>query len=192
VNPDTDLAYPLNEFYEQPDVPLPAVARVESARIPEPYRSLLVHDRDMTPTLENAYQQTLALRLLKFRLRGDELSRQVTLVPEGGGSPVAFGTIRIHLQHFPAAAKQLVLENHQPLGTILRTQAIEHASRPHAYIRVTADAVINSALGLTAGGFLYGRRNIIRDGAENVLAQVIEILAPADGQLRLNSNGAKR
>src|SRR6266702_1049221 len=41
------LFYPLNEFYEQAGLPLPSVAEVEARDVPEPYRSLLVHDRDM-------------------------------------------------------------------------------------------------------------------------------------------------
>ena len=57
VKPDWNLIYPLSEFYEQSGLSLPSVARVEGQDIPARYRSLLVHEHDMTPTLEDAYRQ---------------------------------------------------------------------------------------------------------------------------------------
>jgi 3-hydroxyacyl-CoA dehydrogenase len=62
--------------------------------------------------------------------------------------------------------------------TILRTQGMAHESRPDAYIQVTADALINSALDLTGAAVLYGRRNVLLDASKNTLARVLEILPP--------------
>jgi hypothetical protein len=73
----------------------------------------------------------------------------------------------------------LILELKQPLGTILRTQEIGHASRPDAYIRVKPDELIANALRLADPGVLYGRRNVLVDAAHRVLARVVEILPPA-------------
>ena len=55
MTPDPKLLYPLNEFYEQAELPLPPAIRVEGRDVPEPYKSLLVHERDMTPTIADAY-----------------------------------------------------------------------------------------------------------------------------------------
>src|SRR5712692_1087648 len=98
---DLNLFYPLNEFYEQSGQPLPSVARVEAEEIPEPYRSLLVHESSMTLTLEKAYQRGVRLRVLKSALFGNVLSRQVVLVLDGDATVVEFGGIKIHLEHFP-------------------------------------------------------------------------------------------
>ena len=179
-NPDLNLFYPMNEFYEQAGLALPSVVRIAGSDMPEPYRTLLVHERDMTPTLEDACGRSIELRVLKYALRGGVLSRQIDLVPEGGGKAVLFGAIKIYLQHFPPEAKRLVLDLKQPLGAILRSQRIAHASRPDAYIQVTPDPVISSALDLSGAGDLYGRRNVLLDASENVLARVLEILAPND------------
>jgi len=165
------LFYPLNEFYEQAGLPLPSVAQVDARDVPEPYRSLLVHDRDMTPTVEEACGRKVELRVIKFALDAGVVSRQIVLVPEGAARAVVFGAIKIYLKHFPAEA--------QRLGTILRTQGIAHLSRPDAYIQVCADALINSALDLTGAAVLYGRRNVLLDGARNTLARVLEILPPS-------------
>ena len=173
-----NLFYPLNEFYEQSGLPLPLVVRVEARDVPEPYRSLLVHHRDMTPTVEDACHSKVELRVLKFALDGDVVSRQIALVPESAARAVVFGAIKIYLKHFPPEARRLVLEKKQPLGTILRTQGMAHESRPDAYIQVMADALINSALDLTGAAVLYGRRNALLDASKNTLARVLEILPP--------------
>ena len=192
MNPDPKLIYPLNEFYEQLGLPLPAVARVDGRDMPEPYRSLLVHNRDMTPTLERAHDRRIRLRVLRSTVADDVLSRQVVLVAEGSEVPVAFGASKIHLEHFPEDARPLVLEGKQPLGAILRSQGIEHAGRPEVFLEVTADALIHNALGLTEPARLYGRRNMLVDAAGRTLAEVVEILPPGNGNSNTERNRAKR
>jgi chorismate-pyruvate lyase len=191
VNPDPRLICPLNEFYEQLGLPLPAVARVDGWDMPEPYRNLLVHNRDMTPTLERAYDRSIQLHVLRSTLAGGVLTRQVVLVAEGSQVPVAFGASKIHLEHFPEDAKPLVVEGKQPLGAILRTQGIEHAGCPEVYLQVTADALIHFALSLTKPATLYGRRNSLVDAAGRTLAQVVEILPPRNGNSNTERNRAQ-
>jgi chorismate-pyruvate lyase len=181
VKSDSDLIYPLNEFYEQSAVPLPSFTRVEGPDMPEPYRSLLVHQRDMTPTLEEACRCSIHLCVLRHKRRVHLVSRQVTLIPEGSEKPVAFGAIRIDLEYLSPEARELVLERRQPLGTILRTLGLEHVSRPNAFFQVRSDALINSALQLAGPCVLFGRRNVITDAVHRTLAEVVEILPPSNG-----------
>ena len=178
MTPDSNLLYPLNEFYEQSGLPLPAAVQVAACDVPEPYRSLLVHDREMTLTLEDAYHRAVALRVQKYDLRGNVFSRQVVLVA-GAATAVAFCAIKIYLEHFPPEAKRLVLERQQPLGAILHTQGVPHSSHPEAYFQVATDAIISSALDLNRPGLLYGRRNLLLDSAQHTLARVVEILPPS-------------
>ena len=181
VKPDPNLIYPLSEFYEQTGLSVPSVVRAEGADMPEPYRSLLVHEHDMTPTLEHAYGRSIQLRVLQYQLRRDVVSRQVALVAEGIKRPVAFGAIKIELENFPPLAKRLVLERKEPLGTILRTQGIDHMSRPNAFVRIASDPVITGALQLSGHYQLFGRRTVILDSWHRLLAQVFEILPPSNG-----------
>src|SRR5688572_22769294 len=104
------IFYPLSEFYEEFKLPLPEITRLVPAEVPEPYRSLLVHDRDMTPTLESAHDGKLGLRLLRFVRQGDVVNRMVALVLSRDGRTVAMGAIRIFLEHLPPVAKGSVLE----------------------------------------------------------------------------------
>ena len=110
-----NLFYPLNEFYDQAGLTLPKVVRVEDRDVPEPYKSLLVHKRDMTPTLSDAYRRGIQLRVLKHALRDEVFSRQIVLVLEGDERPVVFVAIKIYLERFPPEARRLVLEMKQPL-----------------------------------------------------------------------------
>lgn len=180
LNRDPSLLYPLNEFYGEAGVPLPPVVEVEGFKIPEPYRSLLVHERDMTPTLTEAYKCKMNLRILKRILHGNVLAREIVLEVEGDGRVVVYAGIKIYLDHFPPEAKRLILDGSQPFGAILGGQGIVHFSRPEAFFKVDADNVINHALGLTGQSVLYGRRSALWNTPQVPLAHVLEILPPSE------------
>ena len=179
MNAPPKLFYPMNEFYEQAGVALPDIVQVQGSEVPEPYRSLLVHDRDMTPTLASAYEQSMQLRVINRILREHILIRQIVLETDDHSKPVIFAAIKIYLEKFPPHARTLILEGQTPFGTILHGQKITHCSRPEAFIRVVSDATINSALQLTSPPFLYGRRSALWNSSDLPLAQVLEILPPS-------------
>jgi hypothetical protein len=76
-------------------------------------------------------------------------------------------------------ARGLVLKAERPLGDILNSESIPYLSWPQAFFRLKADAHAGAALGLRGPGFLYGRRNVLLDGSRRLIAEVIEVLAPA-------------
>ncbi len=57
---------------------------IDASQLPEPYRELLAHDRDMTPTLEAFCGERLHLNLLHREVIGDVMLRRVLLVTDGG------------------------------------------------------------------------------------------------------------
>ncbi|MFN3651072.1 MAG: hypothetical protein ACK47B_15970 [Armatimonadota bacterium] len=178
MEPVNTLLYPLDAFYRAAGKPLPQARPVEGPEMPQPYRGLLVHDRDMTPTLERFHGERISLRLLERRLEGDALMRQVVLVTGDSGRAVEYGAIVIHCDQFPEAARPLILESRCPLGTILAIHQIEHGSCPSGFFAVEPNPEIAAALGLFEPATLYGRRNVLSrpDGA--ALAEVLEILPP--------------
>jgi hypothetical protein len=93
---------------------------------------------------------------------------------------VEFGAIKINLALFPAGARRLILEEQEPLGTILGEIKIPHTSRPKAYMRIHADAFIKGALQLSGEQVLFGRRNTLFDLQQRVLAEIVEILPPVE------------
>ncbi len=175
-----NLLYPLTEFYNRAGRALPRVRRLDPAEMPQPYRRLLVHERDMTPTLEAAWGQSIHLRVLEQVLRDELFSRQVVLVLDGDQTGVGMGAIQIHLERFAEHARKMVLEGSKPLGTILRIQGMAHRNRPAGFFEVAPDALISEALQAGPAGLFYGRQNRLLDSRGQVLAEVVEILPPRD------------
>ena len=173
------FAYPLDEFYALANRELPPIEQVPGDDVPEPYRQLLVHQDDMTPTLEKFHDDRVHLKVISRQTRGDFYFREVVLFTERAKAPVEFGAIKINLALFPATARRHILEEQEPLGTILGQDRIVHSSRPKAYLRLQPDAFIREALQLGGGKLtLYGRRNTLFDQQQRPLAEIVEILPP--------------
>ena len=171
-------AYPLHEFYLLAGLALPRIEALPPEQVPEPYRTLLVHDRDMTPTLEAYHGADLHLEVLRSYLRGEHYYREVVLHLEGNEQPVEFGANRINLNLFTCTARRLILEEYVPLGRILKDFNIRHANHPKPFLRVAPDELIGQSLGLSGSPILYGRHNSMLDPQGRVLSEVVEILPP--------------
>lgn len=175
----SDLAiYPLNEFYARTRTPLPVFEVLDGAAIPEPYRSLLVHDRDMTPTLEAYHGSDIHIEVLSRERRGEEYFREVILRRDGDDRPVEFGANRIALDRLPSVIRRLVLQEYLPFGHILKAHELAHTGHPTAYFQILSDPLMNRSFGLSEPRRLYGRRNTLRDLAGRPLSDVVEILPP--------------
>lgn len=172
---------PLAESYSRRGLRLPAIERVEGSAIPQPYRDLLVHERDMTPTLEAFHGEPIHLRVMSRGAPSGILFREVVLVATESARPVEFGAIRIRLDEFGNSARELILEGLIPLGTILNQEQIPHRSDPQRYLRVEPDQAVARALETEAREPLYGRHNLITGRAGRVLAEMVEILPPWSG-----------
>jgi chorismate-pyruvate lyase len=169
----------LGHFYAKLGLSLPAIGDLDGPSVPEPYRGLLVHSSDMTPTLEGFYGQPMRLNVLTREHHAGFYHREVLLKTSEDSRPVEYGVIRICLNHLPEHARTRVLEEQRPLGNILQTESIAHLSWPQAFFQIESDSHLGHVLFLTRPGTLYGRRNVLLDGSRRLLAEVIEILAPA-------------
>jgi chorismate-pyruvate lyase len=177
MSPALDHFAPFVGFYADAKAKAPETTLIEGAAMPEPYRSLLVNDGDMTPTLEKFHRCKLHLRVLGRVHAGEEYRRQVLLL-DPQERPVEFGAIRIHLDVLLPAVQKLVLAGQRPLGGVLIENSVPHSSRPSAYFSVVGDDLINRALGVTAPTTLYGRCNTLTADDGRVIAEVVEILPP--------------
>jgi chorismate-pyruvate lyase len=173
------FVYPLDDFYARAGLPLPAIERIQGDEMPEPYRSLLVHERDMTPTLEKFHSSDIHLKILKREQRGDFYFREVVLLLDGSETPVEFGANKVSLVLFPPKARQLILEERVPLGRILKECEIGHTTTAKAFFRVAPDELIGSVLHLKTHVALYGRRATILDAQKRPLSEIVEILPPS-------------
>ena len=172
--------FPLNEFYARAGLALPEIEVISGETMPEPYRTLLVHARDMTPTLESYHGCDIHIEVLSRERRGDAYFREVILRRDGDECPLEFGANRIALDLLPSVARRVVLQEYVPFGHILKAYEIPHRGQPTAFFRVPTDRLIGRAFGLTVPQIVYGRRNTLRDPAGRAISEVVEILPPLD------------
>jgi chorismate-pyruvate lyase len=180
LSSQSHIAHPLDEFYANARQPMPAWQCIDAEELPEPYKQLLVHESDMTSTLEHFHEQRIHLRVLNRRERDEAYTREVVLELDGSNTPVEFGAIKIYLASFPTVARERILEAHWPLGRILREFKIPYSSRPKAFLRLASDRLISGALQLAGTHRLYGRSNRLSDPHGNPLADIVEILPPSN------------
>src|SRR5262249_5525740 len=188
----------LERFYQRASLPSPSVRELRGREVPQPYRSLLVHSTDMTPTLERFHCQRVGLTVLSRELQENTYLREVILTRANDDLPIEYGVIRICLDHLPPPAARRVLEEHAPFGNILQTEGLPHMSWPQAFFCVDSDAHMRAVLRLDHSQALFGRRNVLLDGSRRLLAEVIEILAPlvegnpaVNGHARLKKSESK-
>ena len=171
---------PLHYFYERAGQPLPDFTFLSGNEVPYPYRSLLVHENDMTPTLAAFHHSKLYLEVLDREVAENYLLRCVTLRSMASDLPVEFGGIGIHLDSFTPEVRDVVEKGNSPLGAILGEFGVPHHGSPESFFKVPADDIIGRALGQPKGETLYGRCNQLVDDDGMALADIVEILPRND------------
>ena len=170
--------FPLKEFYTRAKLLLPRIEAIPSDGVPEPYKSLLVHSNDMTPTLEGFHKTEIHLEILSRERRGDFYFREVVLRLNDSEQPVEFGAIKIYVARLPEEAQDLILQEHLPLGHVLKECGVRHRTEAKVFLRVESDALINQAFGLDKPTELFGRKAVISDLQGRPLSEIVEILPP--------------
>ena len=174
-----DIVVTLSRLQSE-DPSSPAIIReiepVEPEDIPEPFRSLLVHEKDMTGTLAGYWGLPIILRPRTVRRKGNVLYRQVVLTAGPDRIPVEAGAIKIYLDRFPAEALPEITRNRKPLGSILAEHGISYVSTPQGYFQTTASPFLKDAFADAREQTLYGRCNRLTNPADDPLADVVEIL----------------
>ena len=169
------LLYPLDLVYLRAGIDIPEVKVVEPTKIPEPYRSLLVHKIDMTLTLERHFGDRVTLRPLSTFTSGRSYFRRVLLVQKRSGRPVEMGAIRIRLDAFRTRLQSKILKNQIPLGRLLRDDKVRYESRVKSYLRVTPNVEMMGIFWMSKPKILYGRRTeIIHE--QTKIGDIVEVL----------------
>ncbi len=170
---------PLAAFYKFTEFSPPVVCEVTADEMPEPYRQLLVHERDMTTTLEHYHGGRTHIRVLNSSTHNGLYQREVVLALDATNQPVEFGAITVNLPRLPEKTQKTIISGRRPLGGILIEHGIPFVSRPKAFIQTEADNVISHALRVELGTLLYGRCNVLLDDHDQVIADIVEIVPPA-------------
>ena len=176
----SELLYPLNLFWQREGHALPEYEIVEGKAIPEPYRRLLVHERDMTSRLERFWGGQIVLEVLHCERLPGAYRREVVLFIKETGLPVEYGAIEIDLSTFSDELRGLILEQHLPLGGLLNRFGIEYRSEPKGFIQLGPDSVMQRVFRLPVAREFYGRCNVLLGEDDRLLARIVEVLRPAN------------
>lgn len=144
--------------------------------MPLPQRDLLVHESDMTSTLQKHYAATIGLEVLRVGELNGLYTREVILTEEGAGKSIEYGVIEIDLAQFNPEQRELILAGKEPLGGILNRLKANYTSGPLGYFEVVAPEICREKFNMENSEKLFGRYNQLtgRDGV--VFATIVEIL----------------
>ena len=143
------VLYPLS-FMRAAPTSGPYLREDRTGDMPEPYRSLLVHEGDMTSRLEAHHERSIKVSRLRSSNNGKLYFREVMLQTEPDDKPTEYGAIEVNLNALPEEARALVLQAKQPLGGILNDYRIPYSSAPRAFLKVVPDGPIVEAFGTVA------------------------------------------
>jgi chorismate-pyruvate lyase len=174
------LMWPLNLFYAYYKRDMPEITPLFDWHMPEPYKALLSHERNMTPTLEAFYKSSIHIERLNVVPDLEECSREVILHLDTDKTPVEYGASRIFMNALPTQARDLICQGHVPLGSILNQCECEHTVELSGFFKVKPTSFFTNVFSSTNGTPLYGRRNSLVALDGNPIAEVCEILPPVD------------
>jgi hypothetical protein len=175
--PRRSILYPLDVVYEWAGVLKPSARTISPYNIPLPYRSLLVHESDMTLTLEQHFGNRIGLRVLSTFTRGGWYFRRVLLVQEYSGRPVEMGAIRMDLSVFSRRIRAQILSNKVPLGRLLRDAHLDFRSVARVYLAVTPNSEMMGVFWMREPRTLYGRQTEVLYRDQHI-GDIVEILPP--------------
>lgn len=157
------------------------VSRFNSRRgadLPQPDRSLLDHDRDMTSTLATHHGSALRVEVLRCRTESGLYLREVFLRTVGADKIVEYGVLAVALAAFSAEARAVIEAGRTPLGAILHQFKIPFVSAPIGFFTAGAASLAATPFTLPAGAIASGRFNRLATPAGETLAWIMEILPP--------------
>jgi len=167
--------HPLDLAYARAGLEPPVARPIGPDGIPQPYRSLLVHQRDMTLTLEAHFGGRVVLRPLSTFVNGPWYYRRVLLAQEYSGRPVEMGAIRIKLAALPRKVQAEIRRNRIPLGRILRDGGVDFTSMPREFFAVSPNPEMMGVFWMREPRTLYGRRTeVLLDG--RAIGDIVEVL----------------
>jgi chorismate-pyruvate lyase len=169
------VLYPMDVLYAQAGIAGPVVKRTTADRIPPPYNTLLVHENEMTSTLEHHFDGPIAVRVLSTCTKGRSYFRRVLLVMATSGRPVAMGAVRIVLDRFSARIRARILGQQEPLGRVLRDAGIDYRSHPTAFLQVTPNSDMLGVFWMPERRTLYGRQTQVTLAGVRI-GDIVEIL----------------
>jgi hypothetical protein len=159
-------------------LPTDALQLQPGPELPEPARSLLVHDRDMTSTLADFHASPLRVEIVQHVQQDDIYLREVFLRTQSLDQIVEYGVIAIMLEQFTPPQRAAIRGGRAPLGGLLHFYRIPFVSAPISFFSVADTKLTQSRLAGVMRGLCYGRFNLLAKPTGEPLAWIMEILPP--------------
>lgn len=150
---------------------------VSAADVPPPYRSLLVHGRHMTPTLEAHHGDRLDVRILRQRHDHDGYARKILLELRGSGRVAEYSIVRVNFGPCGPLVREEILAGKKPLGRILTEHGVPRRIEPMAFLRVAPGPALCRWFGLDVARPVYGRVARIDCNGQPAV-EVLEVVPP--------------
>jgi chorismate-pyruvate lyase len=152
--------------------------------LPQPYRSLLDHSHNMTPTLCAHFgAKCLDLQVLCCQVDANRSVLHRVVLLRHQDKPVELGAIEIHLDSVDLPVKEEIIKAEKPLGQILSEHQVDQKCHPQSFFSVIAtNGKLKQCLKIEENTTpkLYGRMNLITTNnckeEPIILAEVVEIL----------------
>jgi hypothetical protein len=181
VNPLDELSRLTSLF--PGEKPLIATAEhVPGSLVPEPYKSMLVHDRHMTVTMEKYHECSVDVHVLDRTTDEQGIyGRKIILTRQGTDVPVQFGIVRFDFQYVTDAVRQEILSERIPLGRVLINHNVLRHIDLGAIVKVTAGPGLAQYLQMETGQTTYGRLATIFCNKRPAV-DLLEISTPLDAE----------
>lgn len=166
----------LRESLARAELPPDSFEWCEPEALPEPFRSLLVHEVDMTSTLERYHGEAMVLEVLVDGDSDGHYFREVVLRGGNSGMAAEFGLIEIEVAQFPDELREVILSGSQPLGGILNRSGMAYVSCPLGYFSVARSDLPPKLSVLGGEETFYGRYNQLSTESGACLARILEII----------------
>lgn len=155
----------------------PACTPIDGSVMPEPYRSLLVHTKHMTVTVEGYFGQPVNVRVLDTLRTETEYARKILLTLRDTGEVVQFGIVQIDLTVLSQKVREEILGGKTPLGRVLIQNRVMRHIRPAGYFRAEPSKDLAGWFGSANSRPTYGRLGVIYADHKPAI-EVLEILSP--------------
>jgi chorismate-pyruvate lyase len=155
---------------------LPKSKGVAGATLPEPYRTLLVHNHHMTVTLEEHHKSPLRVVPYRVQRTGEIYGRKLDLL-RSDGKTVMTGIMLINFTFCDATVRDEILSEKKPLGRILIEHGVLREVAAAAFVRIAADDPLVARFNLSNPRPAYGRlAEILCNGKPAI--DLLEVVAP--------------
>jgi chorismate-pyruvate lyase len=145
--------------------------------VPEPYRSLLVHEHHMTVTVEAHHGDLVDVQVLEEHTTAESYSRKILLALQKSGRIAQFGLVRVWLRYCTPPVREAILAARTPLGRILIEHDVLRRIEPTAFLRIVPGSAMMAWFGLDKPSPTYGRLAMIHCDNQPAI-ELLEIVAP--------------